>query len=218
VKARILACCLGAISVVLCTNDIGTQREVGVQLNVNIIERSSGRVVSGEIRPALAGDKVLWSHWHGLMPRDAEDARWEWDKLMDLAHAMPEQFAVYSLVAEGELQGLRMLEVSEDDVEAYGVHALRLSTAPWNRPPEPRFRGVGSVLVGSAIVRSLRDGRNGLAHCESLPRAEPFHEKNGMVVFDDLSPDGLRRYRFTEESAWNFLMRLRQEGLISWSI
>lgn len=63
-------------------------------------------------------------------PADAVDAHWEWDAFMDLASAMPEQFAVYALLADGELQGLRMLEVSEDDVATYGVHALRLSTAP----------------------------------------------------------------------------------------
>jgi hypothetical protein len=185
---------------------------------VHIVERSTGRKVPGELRPAVESDKVLWSRWQGFMPADAEDAHWEWDALMDLANAMPEQFAVYALVAEGELQGLRMLEVSEDDVATYGVHALRLSTAPWNRPPETRYRGVGSVLVGAAIIRSIEDGRNGWVHCESLPKAEPFHEKNGMTIFDDLSPEGLRRYRFVEDAAWSFLMQLQQEGYVAWPL
>jgi hypothetical protein len=175
-------------------------------------------MVTGHVRPVTQSDKVLWTHWHGLMPRDAEDAHWEWNELIDLAAALPERFAVYALEAEGELQGLRMLEVSEDDVEAYGVHALRLSTAPWNREPELRYRGVGSVLVSLAIWRSFQDGRRGQAHCESLPLAEAFHGKNGMMVFDDLSDEGLRRYRFTEEAARAFLERLKAEGLIAWRI
>jgi hypothetical protein len=183
-------------------------------LSVSIVERATSRKVPGQIRPAVASDKVLWTRWHGRMPRDAEDAHWEWDELMDLAQVMPEQFAVYALEAEGELQGLRMLEVSEDDVKAHGTHALRLSTAPWNRSPENRYRGVGSLLVGTAILRSLDDGHQGCAHCESLPKAGPFHEQNGMVVFNGLSSEGLRRYRFTEETARIFVGRLRQEGLL----
>jgi hypothetical protein len=185
-----------------------------LQLTVSIVDRATDRKVPGQIRPARASDKVLWSRWHGRMPRDAEDAHWEWDRLMDLAGIVPEQFAVYALEAEGDLQGLRMLEVSEDDVKTHGTHALRLSTAPWNRSPENKYRGVGSLLVGTAILRSLDDGHRGCSHCESLPDAEPFHEKNGMVVFNGISNEGLRRYRFTEETARIFVGRLRQEGLL----
>lgn len=174
--------------------------------------------MAGEVRPATQADKVLWTRWHGWMPKDAGDAHWEWDALIDLAEAMPGRFAVYALKAAGELQGLRMLEVSEDDVETYGVHALRLSTAPWNREPERRYRGVGSVLVGLAIWRSLGDGRRGFTHCESLPKSEGFHGDNGMIMFDDLSAEGLRRFRFTEEAARAYLQRLTADGLISWPI
>jgi hypothetical protein len=126
-----------------------------LQLTVSIVERATSRKVPGRIRPAMPSDKVLWTRWHGRMPRDAEDAHWEWDELMDIAQVMPDQFAVYVLEADGDLQGLRMLEVSEDDVAAHGTHALRLSTAPWNRSPENRYRGIGSLLVGTAILRSL---------------------------------------------------------------
>jgi hypothetical protein len=185
-----------------------------LQLTVSIVERATSRKVPGRIRPAMPSDKVLWTRWHGRMPRDAEDAHWEWDELMDIAQVMPDQFAVYVLEADGDLQGLRMLEVSEDDVAAHGTHALRLSTAPWNRSPENRYRGIGSLLVGTAILRSLDDGHKGCAHCESLPKAEPFHEQNGMVVFNGISDEGLRRYRFTEEKARLFVGRLRQEGLL----
>jgi hypothetical protein len=100
---------------------------------------------------------------------------------MDWGTFFPEQFAVYALEAAGELQGLRMLEVSEDDVERYGIHAMRLSTAPWNRPPVRRYDGVGSLLVGIAILRSQQDTYGGNVHCESLPGAEAFHERNGMA-------------------------------------
>jgi len=180
-----------------------------------IIERETRNRIRAEIRPVKQSDKVLWTHWHGELPPDAEDAHWEWDKFMDWPTFYPERFAVYALEADGELQGLRMLEVSEDEVSQYGIHALRLSTAPWNRPPVRRYEGVGGLLVGIAILRSAQDSHDGCIHCESLPGAEDFHERNGMVLFDDLSEEGLRRYRFTGETGRDFLLRLERDGLMA---
>jgi hypothetical protein len=181
---------------------------------VRIVERQTGNRIDAVIRPARPSDKVLWTHWHAEMPPDAEDGHWEWDTFIDWSLFYPARFALYVLEAAGELQGLRLLEVSEDDVEAYGVHALRLSTAPWNRPPERRYEGVGSLLVGIAILRSLEDGRGGCMHCESLPGAEAFHARNGMTVLDAPSPEGLRRYRFTADAGLDFILRLERDGLI----
>ncbi len=107
-----------------------------------------------------------------------------------------------------------MLEVSEDDVERYGTHALRLSTAPWNRRPELRFRGVGSLLVAAGLLRSAGDGHQGCMHCSSLPRAEAFHQRNGMTLFDDLDEEGLKRFRFDAVASRDYLARLRVEGLL----
>jgi hypothetical protein len=78
-----------------------------------IIERETSNRIQAEIRPVKPSDKVLWTHWHGEMPPDAEDAHWEWDRFMDWPTFYPERFAVYALEAVGELQGLRMLEISE---------------------------------------------------------------------------------------------------------
>lgn len=168
-----------------------------------------------EVRPSMLEDALLWARgWVPRFPADAEDSGWDWRQLIDLSQAMPNRFACYSLLADGELQGLRMLEVSEDEVNGYGTHALRLSTAPWNRRPEFRFRGVGSLLVAAGLLRSVEDGHEGCMHCSSLPRAEPFHQRNGMVLFDDLDEEGLRRYRFDEAAARDYLARLRGEGLL----
>jgi hypothetical protein len=186
----------------------------GSERSCFIIERATNNRIRAVIRPVQPSDKVLWTHWHSEMPPDAEDAHWEWDAFMDWPTFYPERFAVYALEAAGELQGLRMLEISEDEVTQYGIHALRLSTAPWNRPPVRRYQGVGSLLVGIAILRSQQDTHGGCVHCESLSGAEAFHESNGMVIFDDLSEEGLQRYRFTAETGRDFLTRLVRDGLI----
>jgi hypothetical protein len=145
------------------------------------------------------------------MPADAQDAEWNWDRWIDLARSTPKQYEVYALEAAGDLQGLRVLEVPNDEK---GVHALRLSTAPWNRQSERRYRGVGSILVGIAILRSIEMHHNGRVYCESLPDAEKFHKNNGIEEFNGLSPEGLRQYRFTPENAEGFLTRIRDAGLI----
>lgn len=182
---------------------------------VKIIDAATGQFIDAVVRSASMSDKVLWTRWHGEMPTDASDAHWDWDDLLDLAFAYPDRFETYALESNGDLQGLRMLEVTENDVEIYGVHALRLSTAPWNRPPVRRYSGVGSILVAVAIWRSVEFGHRGCIHCESLSAAESFHERNGMTAIGDVSSEELRRFRFNEESAVVFLDRLRADGLIS---
>jgi len=182
--------------------------------DAGIVERQTGQLITVRVRPVEQSDKVLWTHWHGELGRDADDAHWEWDRLIDLALAVSDRFEMYVIECAGEFQGLRMLEVSENEVDTYGVHALRLSTAPWNRPPERRYSGVGSVLVSVGILRSLELGHRGEVHCESLADAAAFHQRNGMTEFDGLSTEGLRRFRFTEEAAALFLSRLRRDGLL----
>lgn len=145
----------------------------------------------------------------------AQDSHWDWDQLIDLALAMPDRFEVYALESDNEIQGFRMLEISDTEVETYGIHALRLSTAPWNRPPVRRYVGVGSILVAVAIQSSVELGFGGCIHCESLPGAEKFHEQNGMTEFGSPSSEALRRYRFTEEAANAFIERLRNDELIT---
>ncbi len=182
---------------------------------LHIIRRSTNEPMRAELRPSTFEDALLWAQtWAPHFPAEAEDAGWDWRQYIDLSQAVPDQFVCFSLLAQGELQGLRMLEVSEDEVDEYGTHALRLATAPWNRKPEPRFRGVGSLLVAAGLLRSVADGHEGCMHCSSLPRAEAFHQRNGMVLFDDLDEEGLRRYRFDEAAARDYLARLRVEGLL----
>ena len=160
-------------------------------------------------------DCLLWSAlWAPWMPADAEDGHWDWTALIELALAFPERFCSYSLLADNELQGLRFLEVSEDDVAALGTHAMRLSTAPWNRPPERRYRGVGSLLVAAAILRSQADGHGGQVHGASLPEAEAFHQANGVLRIETPDRDHLARYRFTEGTANAYIERLKAEGYI----
>ncbi len=132
---------------------------------LHIIRRLTSELVAAQLRPSTLDDALLWARsWVPQFPAAAEDVGWDWHELIDIAQAIPDRFACYTLLAEGELQGLRMLEVAEDEVDQYGTHALRLSAAPWNREPERRFRGVGSLLVATGLLRSFDDGHGGRTH------------------------------------------------------
>jgi hypothetical protein len=39
-----------------------------------IIERETRTRIAALVRPVKPSDKVLWTHWHGEMPSNAEDA------------------------------------------------------------------------------------------------------------------------------------------------
>jgi hypothetical protein len=182
-----------------------------------IVRRGSGEPVEAQLRLSSREDGLRWAkQWTVRWPRGRafEDAHWDWTELIELGLALPERFACYSLLADGHLQGLGLLEVSEDDVASYGTHALRVSTAPWNREPALDYRGVGSLLIAAGLLRSIADGHDGQMHCSSLPKAEGFHGRNGMQRFGDLDEEGLPRYRFHAEAARAFLVRLQTDGYL----
>lgn len=180
-----------------------------------IVRRRDEQRIEADLRPSTREDGLRWARdWVPRWPATMafEDAHWDWAELIELALALPLRFACYSLLADGRLQGLRFLEVSEDEVYLYGTHALRVSTAPWNREPQLAYRGVGSLLVAAGLWRSHEDGHRGQMHCSSLPGAERFHWRNGMLRFDGVDEEGLARYRFLPGHSRSFLERLRRAG------
>ena len=152
---------------------------------VRIVERESTDRAEGTIRPIEISDIVLWTRWHEEMPPDAEDSHWEWDSFIEWSVYYPERLPAYALDAQSNLQGLMSLETTGPAIREYGTHVLRLSTAPWNRPPMRRFFAVGSLLIARAILHSLDDGYDGRIHLESLSGSERFYEKIGMVEFEN---------------------------------
>ena len=60
-----------------------------------------------------------------------------------------------------------------------------LETAPWNLrglPTNPRFRGVGMVLIAEAVLLSLETGWGGRIGLHSLPRAERFYQMSCQMT------------------------------------
>jgi hypothetical protein len=148
------------------------------------------------------------------MPANAEDGHWEWDSFIDISVAMPHQYPVFALEAAAELQGLVLLEFASANVAEQGLHVSRLSTAPWNRPPDPRLRGVGSVFLGDASLRSLAANHDGRIYLSSLSGAEAFYRRIGMRELSERDPEGLRQFSWDADGAWVHITSLERDGLI----
>jgi hypothetical protein len=88
------------------------------------------------------------------------------------------------------------------------------ATAPWNDSKIvtqlgelPRYRAVGSALLGIAVMDSIASGHRGRIGLHALPQAAPFYR--GACNMTELGPDeehqGMVYFEFTEEQAQSFL-------------
>jgi hypothetical protein len=122
-------------------------------------------------------------------------------------------FHGFCVVAQGETQGLAQLDLTRACREPSQrgkplVYVDYLEVAPWNRPDlgaPQRLRGVGSALITAAIALSHDEGFKGRLGLHSLPQADSFYRRIGMI---DLGPDSayqnLRYFEMTVEQARAF--------------
>jgi hypothetical protein len=89
------------------------------------------------------------------------------------------------------------------------VYVELLATAPWNRKkllPDPLYKGVGPMLIATAISHSHDLGSKGRLGLHSLPQSEPWYRD--FAGFSDLGYDTLKEMQYfevTEEQAAAFL-------------
>ncbi len=157
-------------------------------------------------RPAMA------AHCAGRSPLQdkPEDSHWDWQAKID--HWRPLlAYHSFAIVCARELQGLML---AQDIMSARlpgqagkaMVYVEYLATAPWNRSEisgTPRYQGVGTVLMASAIQLSLDLGYKGRIALHALSAAEGFYrDRCGMI---DMGPDSnyhdLRYFEMTEVQA-----------------
>ncbi len=92
------------------------------------------------------------------------------------------------------------------------VYVHFVSTAPWNDRElvdAPKFVGAGTLLLRTAVERSLDLGYKGRLGLHSLTKAEEFYrDKCKMIDMGiDQSHENLRYYEFTPQLAQDFLNR-----------
>lgn len=142
-----------------------------------------------------------------------QSAHWNWRNKMDRIRGLL-AFRTFALVCEGQLQGLMQLDTAQKVCRLEGQAGKHLTyvdyveTAPWNRAEiveQPRFGGVGLVMLRAAIEVSRDEGFQGRIGLHSLPRSEPFYGRCGMT---DLGIDGgcenLKYFEMTPDQAAAF--------------
>lgn len=133
---------------------------------------------------------------------NVQDVRWDWVGKAKVAAMMmgQETFAVEC----GETQGLMLVNLN-----GFGlldmqkgrelVYVELLATAPWNRHKlvaSPRYKGVGRILIATAISLSIESGFSGRLGLHSLPQSESWYRNE--AGFTDLGLDAPKRMHYFE--------------------
>jgi GNAT superfamily N-acetyltransferase len=135
---------------------------------------------------------------------DAQDSHWEWvEKAVEAERVIGRD--TYAVEAAGLTQGLMLIDVRFGRLPLQRgkelVYIDLLATAPWNRPklaPGGRLKGVGRVLVGTAISLSADLGFEGRIGLHSLPQSESWYR---AVGFAEVEFDSAKRMSYFEMTA-----------------
>jgi hypothetical protein len=162
-----------------------------VQFEVPLIRVSNAASVIGLLvtltTKHLDDFRAVWREQ--LRTSTDEDRYWDWEQkqriyLTDSAGI----YEGYAIECEGLTQGMMILQVrgyrSQVESNRRLVYVHSLATAPWNRlsnPDSNGFRAVGSALLQFARFRSEELEYGGLVGLHSLPAAEMFYRKMGMI-------------------------------------
>lgn len=146
---------------------------------------------------------------------EEDDAHWKWAEKARAADQNPlNGYEVFGIEANSKTQGL-MLAVTggpkcrSRHPEHPGkplVYVDLVATAPWNRGTvvsNPEFKGVGRVLLMTAISLSMQEQFAGRIALHSLPGAETFYRDN-MKMTDfggDPNTQNLRYFELSESQS-----------------
>lgn len=190
--------------------DKRTGKSVAAEL-IDTISDADLHSVETDWRP-VTNAKIRELMAQGTSPADwPEGWHWQWrDKMTAIRGLLA--FHTFALRCEGKLQGLMQLNtaryrgrVSEQAGKDL-VYVDYVETAPWNRKAivaEPRFGGVGTIMIRAAIEVSRDQEFRGRIGLHSLPSAETFYaDICGMTDGGlDGTYEGLRYFEMTSAQA-----------------
>jgi hypothetical protein len=135
----------------------------------------------------------------------------DWFDCVAAERSAPDTRASFAIECEGTTQGMiavRCETEGKSRSEARGrgfIEIEFLESAPWNRrdlSENPRYRGVGRMLVVTAIAFSLSKGFEGPVFVQALSGSAEFFEKCGMTDFGpDPKHPQLRLFEMTADQA-----------------
>jgi hypothetical protein len=173
-------------------------------------------------RPAIQEQLLLLNDagvGRHLWPQSRE---WDWRKKHNvLCSSFSNESA--AVMAAGVTQGMMIVDLDfrariEEQARQHMVYVDFLEVAPWNRKTltggMPQYVGIGTLLIGKAIDRSLDLGFKGRIGLHSLPQSNDFYANQcGMRdLGSDANYNKLRYFEMTPDMAEGFLMRGEQRG------
>lgn len=205
-----------ALKVTLLDTATGEPREAELLSSITEAQLTD---VEGEWKPALY-DRFREFKRAGKPPAawpGAENRHWDWRQKVEMLQGLLSHDG-YCLTCQGMTEGLMLIDTSSyrcrlpENEKRNLVYIDYVENAPWNRPEleqVPRYRGIGSILVGAAVERSIAEEFKGRIGLHALPQAEAFYSTTcGMT---DLGPDtakqGLRYYEMTAAQAEAFIAK-----------
>ena len=117
----------------------------------------------------------------------AVDRDWDWDFKARVYGSLPGA-ELYAIECGALTQGLMLMTAAGHrswfKPASRIVYVQYLASAPWNRPEiqnPPTYKAVGGRLLDFARARSLELGYKGRVGLHSIPQAEGFYRKAGMI-------------------------------------
>lgn len=158
--------------------------------------------------------QAIWEA--SLKGSGAQHKHWDWREKYKWVKGAPLAYHIFGIKAEDQMQGMLLAQkvgkvcrlATQKNKEL--IYIDYLASAPWNSPdtnPNPRFAGIGKILIRAAIQLSLEEEFKGRIGLHSLPQAESFYrDRCGLT---DLVPDAdyqnLRYFEATVEQSEKFL-------------
>lgn len=141
---------------------------------------------------------------------------WNWRRKTEAIQGML-AYPGFSVMCQGVTQGLMLVDATTKRCQLASqkgknlVYVWFVENAPWNRKElfdPPRYRGVGSILIRTAIELSKQEEFKGRIGLHSLPQANGFYANVCGMTDMGIDPDnqeGLRYFEMTPEQAEAFI-------------
>lgn len=157
-------------------------------------------------QPMLERRRAEFKNHQNAAGGNVQDSHWDWvGKAKDARRAMGQE--TFAVECNGHTQGLMLVDLTrfarlDPHRGRELVYIELLATAPWNRygtVADPKYKGVGRILIASAISLSIHEGFEGRIGLHSLYQAESWYREE--AGFTDVEFEHLKKMRYFEMTA-----------------
>jgi hypothetical protein len=158
--------------------------------------------------PQARRNEAAWQEMQRIY--GAPDSHWDWDDISSTTGAMHRLLALVEMSSVEALMRLDLSKPSRIETATYTpiAYVEYLAVGPWNRQAiqsPPRFKGLGTVMLGIATEISRGEGMSGRCGLHSLSQSEGFYRRSGMLDLGMDYTEGMTYFEFSPETASKFM-------------